>query len=69
MILYTTGCPQCKVLYKKLQAAGIEFDVCEDVARMRELGFAAAPVFELDNGKRMNFSEAIVWLREVEANG
>lgn len=69
MILYTTGCPQCNVLCKKLKAAGVEFDVCEDVARMRELGFVAAPVLELDDGRRLNFSEAIEWVREVEVSG
>lgn len=69
MILYTTGCPQCNVLHKKLEAAGIEFDTCEDVAQMRELGFAAAPVLELDSGERLDFSAAIGWLRGVEANG
>lgn len=65
MVLYTTGCPQCNVLCKKLKAAGVDFDVCDDVARMRELGFAAAPVLELDSGERLDFAAAIAWVREV----
>lgn len=66
MILYTTGCPQCRVLCKKLKAAGLEFEKCENVNTMRNAGFTSVPVLELDNGERLSFSAAIEWLRERE---
>ena len=29
--LYSTGCPRCKILAKRLDAAGIEYDVIDDM--------------------------------------
>ena len=66
MIFYTTGCPQCRVLCKKLKAAGFDFEKCEDVDTMRKAGFTSVPVLELDNGERLGFAAAIEWLRERE---
>ena len=30
MILYTTGCPKCRILEKKLSDKGIGFEKCDD---------------------------------------
>lgn len=64
VILYSTGCPKCQVLVKKLDAAGISYSVNTDVNEMLALGVKSAPVLEVD-GKLMDFSKANVWLRDL----
>lgn len=59
--LYTTNCPRCKVLEKKLQMAGVDFTISEDINKMLELGFKAAPVLVVDNEEPYLFKEACDW--------
>ena len=61
--LYSTGCPQCSVLKKKLDAANINYEVVSDQEVMVQLGFKSAPILEVD-GNYFTFSDAIKWLRE-----
>ena len=61
--LYSTGCPQCNVLEKKLDSAHIQYVVDEDVATMIAKGFQSAPMLEVD-GEIMNFVEAVRWVNE-----
>ena len=42
--LYSTGCPKCTVLRKKLENSSIDFCVLYDMDRLLELGFMEAPV-------------------------
>ena len=63
VILYSTGCPKCQVLVKKLDAAGVRYTVSTDVDEMLALGIKAAPCLEVD-GKLMDFPHANAWLRE-----
>ncbi len=62
-ILYTIGCPKCKILEKKLGSANITYDVIEDVDEMTALGIKSAPALGVD-GKLLNFSEAVRWVNE-----
>ena len=64
--LYTTHCPQCKVLEKKLQASGIEYTISEDVQKMLELGFKSAPVLVVDDEPPYSFKDACAWIDEYE---
>ena len=64
VILYSTGCPKCQVLTKKLDAAGISYTVITDVDEMLALGIKSAPMLEID-GKMMDFSQAIAWVRDL----
>ena len=66
VILYSTGCPQCKVLKDKLDAAGIEYDLVDDQDVMEEKGFMTAPMLEVD-GEVMNAVGAFGWLNEQPA--
>lgn len=59
--LYTTNCPRCKVLEKKLQMAGVDFTISEDINKMLELGFKAAPVLVIDGEEPYLFKEACDW--------
>lgn len=58
--LYSTGCPKCNVLEKKLQIAGIDFNI-EGAETMIEKGFESVPILEVD-GKYMTFMEALKWI-------
>lgn len=62
-ILYTTGCPKCKVVSTKLSRAGVEYDTCNDIAIMQSKGFTQAPVLEVE-GRTMEFAEILKWIGE-----
>ena len=61
--LYTTHCPKCNVLAKKLEQKGIEFEINEDVGELITLGFHTAPMLKVDD-KFLNFTEANNWIKE-----
>ena len=61
IVLYSTNCPKCNVLMKKLQQSGIDFDLVEDADIMIQKGFMSAPILEVD-GNAMDFMSAINWV-------
>ena len=61
VILYSTGCPRCKILKSKLDKKGITYSVIDNVDKMLSMGMVVVPVLEVD-GVRMNFKEAINWI-------
>ena len=61
IILYSTHCPKCTILEKKLKDKGVIYDEVNDVDTMIGLGFTEVPVLVVD-GKIMGFSEAIKWI-------
>lgn len=63
--LYSTGCPKCKVIEKKLTQKNIQYVKVTDVNEMRKLGFTSAPVLEVD-GKILNFGDANRWIMNYE---
>ena len=63
VILYTTHCPMCRALKTKLDAAKIEYDICEDLDLMIKKGFSKAPVLEI-NGEYLFIKEALKWVEE-----
>ncbi len=65
VVLYTTGCPRCHVLEKKLEAAGVDYAKVEDVDAMIEKGYLSAPILEVD-GKDLPFKEAVGWVARKE---
>ena len=64
-VLYSTNCPKCMVLEKKLSMAGIEYSIVNDADLMIEKGFASVPMLEID-GKAMDFREAIEWVNNKQ---
>ena len=66
IILYTTHCPQCEILEKKLKAKNLQYQVCDDIDTMLMKGFRAAPNLEVD-GTVYNFRDAIIWVNQQEA--
>lgn len=63
VILYSTGCPKCSVLKKKLEASEIEYQENNNVDEMIGLGISQVPVLSVD-GKLLNFVEANKWINE-----
>ena len=61
--LYTTHCPQCKVLTKKLDMANIKYDVVDDKEEFVKRGFKSAPILVVDE-QVLKFADAIRWVGE-----
>jgi len=64
IVLYTTGCPKCKVLEKKLELKNIQYDIITNEEEIRNTGFLSLPILNVDN-KFMPFTEAISWVNGV----
>ena len=61
VILYTTHCPKCMVLEKKLKSKNIEYVENTDTNLMISKGFETTPMLEVD-GEIMNFVVANTWI-------
>ena len=65
--LYSTNCPQCKVLEAKLNKGGFEFTKITDRDKLMEVsektGLKTAPILE-DEGKFYSFTDAVKYLKE-----
>ena len=62
-ILYSTGCPKCEVLKKKLAEKGIQYTENNSVDEMLNLGIEAIPVLKV-NDRLLDFKEAIDWVNK-----
>jgi len=66
-ILYTIGCPNCKVLERRLEAKKIPYDTVTDLEIMKQKGIKSAPFLEVD-GELMNFGKALQWVSQYGNN-
>lgn len=64
VVLYSTHCPRCNVLEKKLQQKNISYEEVNDVKIMRKKGFLGAPILEVD-GEIMDFKMANDWINSL----
>lgn len=62
---YSTHCPKCNILEKKLKAANIDYTENNDVNIMLSKGLRTAPALEVD-GEIYTFTQAIEWLKKQE---
>ncbi len=60
---YSTNCPKCKVLSTKLDQAGVKYNINTDINTMLSKGIKSAPALEMENGRIMDFSQALAWVR------
>lgn len=68
MIVYSSStCPKCKVLKMKLDKAGIEYTVNENIKEMEELGIKTLPYLQLSDGTLLDFSKAVAFASNMEA--
>lgn len=65
IILYSTGCPRCNILERKLEDKLIKYEVVNDIEVMKEKNFMSVPVLEVD-GKCYKYADAIAWVNEQE---
>lgn len=71
IILYSTNCPKCKVICKKLAQKNIEFteiDCKADATYISMLsgkGFSSMPVLQVGE-QYFNFSQANKWIGEQQ---
>ena len=65
VVLYSTGCPKCNILKKKLFDKKVNYIENNNVDEMTDLGIEQAPVLSV-NGVLMEFGKAIEWVNEME---
>lgn len=65
VILYSTGCPRCTVLKKKLEQKNIDFEVFGDTEAMVNMGMVQVPQLEV-GGERLGFTDAVKWVNGLE---
>lgn len=63
--LYSTHCPKCVILEKKMNMKNIEFNTVTDVDLMTQKGFTSLPMLEVD-GRTLEFKDAIDWVNSME---
>lgn len=64
VIMYTTHCPQCKVLEKMLNDKKIEYTQITDIDIMKSKGIQSVPYLEVE-GELKNFKESMEWIRNA----
>lgn len=64
IILYTTHCPKCKILEKKMNDKNIQYEMITDEDVMIEKGFMSAPMLEVD-GNVMKYPDALKWVETI----
>ena len=67
VILYSTNCPKCHALEKMMNDRGIQFNLELDEEKVIKFGeeqnILSAPILAID-GKYMDFSAAVKWVKE-----
>lgn len=61
IILYSTGCPKCEVLKKKLAEKNIRYTEDNDVNKMTDLGITQVPVLQTEDAL-LDFQNAVKWI-------
>ena len=62
IVLYSTGCPNCKIIKKKMVRDGIDFLLSNDIDKLIEKGYQSAPILEVD-GNFMEYKQAVDWIK------
>lgn len=64
VVLYSTHCPKCNVLKKKLKQKNISYEEVNDIEIMKEKGYLSVPVLEID-GVSMDFKTAFNYVESL----
>ena len=67
VILFSNGCPRCKVLKQKLDDKQIKYTINEDFDELIENGLQTAPVLKVDDNY-YQFGEAIKFIGDWNEN-
>lgn len=63
IVMYSTGCPKCRILKMKLDASGLPYTIHDDIDEMMSLGFRSVPVLYVD-GEFFTFQDAVRWVND-----
>lgn len=63
VVLYSTGCPKCKILEQKLNMKNISYEKTNDVSELIKRGFMSAPVLRVGD-EYLEFKAANDWVNE-----
>ena len=63
LILYSTGCPKCNVLKKKMDSKNIKYVECNSISEMEKLNISSVPMLMV-NGELMMFNEAVDYINK-----
>lgn len=63
IILFTTHCPKCNVLKKKLDSDGIAYETVTDIDYMTSIGIQSAPMLKVYD-KMLDFIQAVKFINE-----
>lgn len=66
IMLFSTGCPKCSILKKKLEQKGIMYQENNSVEEMLELGITQVPVLKVGNSL-LEFVDANDWVNKQES--
>ncbi len=66
IILFSTGCPKCLILKKKLEQKGIVYQENNSVEEMLELGITQVPILKVGNCL-LEFADANNWINQQES--
>ena len=58
VVMYSTGCPKCKIVKKNLAENKVVYEEETDVEKMKSKGIERVPVLEVE-GKLFSYSEAV----------
>lgn len=61
IVLYSTGCPKCKVLKNKLEAKSITYTENTNIDEMQSLGMMSAPALMVGD-ELLDFGHAVTWV-------
>lgn len=61
IILYSNGCPRCRVLKQKLDAKSVAYTEEGSVEKMLAMGITQVPVLSVD-GELLPFGKANEWV-------
>lgn len=65
VILYTTHCPKCRILEKKLNDKGVEYDTVEDVEEMKKIGISTVPVLSVPDKGNLQYLDAVKFVNAL----
>lgn len=61
IVLYSNGCPKCRVLETKLTAKNVNYIKNENVSEVADMGFQSLPILKVDDNY-LSFVEANGWV-------
>lgn len=64
IVLYTTHCPMCLMLERKLKEKNINYIEISNTNEIKEAGIKNVPVLKVDN-KTMDSYDAMQWIKNI----